>query len=160
MHFFHPQFHDFIKMPLAFSPYFIIMAGKIFQVSHLNLTVASVWKAHIYLQRLCSCCLSLTAFADLQFRMKVVSSVTSNELLSRMPLICINLPSTMLQIQAFLIIWSEPAVWEFNQLAKFGAKEATINWLQEFTNPCYYEIATAQIQFSTCMLYTYEYKQC
>lgn len=92
-------------LPVAFSPHFIIIAGKIFQVILLNLTKASVWKAQAYLQRLRSCCLSLTAFADLQFRIKVVSSVTSNELLSRMSLNCINLPSTMLQIQALLSIW-------------------------------------------------------
>lgn len=118
--------------PLAFSLYFIIMAGKIFQVSHLNLTEASVQKAQAYLQMLCYCYFSLTAFTALQFTTKVVSSVASNKLLSGMPLTCINLPSTMLQIQALLHIWS----WEFNQLAKFGAKEVTISWLQEFTNSC------------------------
>lgn len=88
-------------MPLAIYLYFIITARKIFRGSHLNLTEASVWKPQAYLQRLCSCCLSLTAFTDLRFRRKVVSSVTSNEL-SRMPLICINIPSTILQIQALL----------------------------------------------------------
>lgn len=100
MHF----FFTLTFMPLTFSLYFIIMAGKIFQVSHLNLTEASVQKVQAYLQRLCYCYFSLTAFAALQFTMKVVSSVASNKLLSGMPLICINLPSTMLQIQALLHI--------------------------------------------------------
>lgn len=34
----------------------------------------------------------------------------------------------MLQIEALLSIWSEPAVWEFYQLAKFWAKEVTVGY--------------------------------
>lgn len=75
------QFLTICFMPLAFSSCFIMMAGKILQASHLNLTEASVWKEQTYFQRLCSCCLSPTAFAELQFRMKVFSSATSNELI-------------------------------------------------------------------------------
>lgn len=54
------------------------------------------------------CSWSLTALTDLQFRMKIISSVTSNEFFWRMPLICTNLkyyaPDSLLNM------WHEPAV--------------------------------------------------
>lgn len=104
------------------------------------------------------CCWSLTTLPDLQFRMKVISSVTSNEFFSRMPLIWMNLKyyapdSGTLEH----VTWASS---QFNQEAKCGAMEVAISWPPEFTGSCYYEIATAQIKCSTYSSCTHEYKQC
>lgn len=104
------------------------------------------------------CCWSPTTLRDLQLRMKVISSVTSNEFFSRIPLICMNIKyyapdsGTLEHVS-----WASS---QFNQEAKCRAMELAISWPPEFTDSCYYEIATAQIKCSIYSLCTHEYKQC